>query len=270
MSESTEGTSVEDKPMLLKAIELVLAEPSEIKKECFNLQEKFQKKHKGKSEERINHLIAEKIISNYSYYATFVGGATALTGVIPGLGTVIATFGGATADAALSMKYQIEMTMALATIYGHDIELEEEKRLCLIVAGLGAVNEAAKGGAKQVGSKAFVKMTQQYLKGATLTAVKEIFKKVGITFTRKAAEKAIPFGVGVVIGASANKALTLYVGGKARDFFADMDSDKEDETNVSEIPIVSVADELKKLAELRDAGVLSDAEFQQQKEKLLS
>ena len=62
-------------------------------------------------------------------------------------------------------------------------------------------------------------MTQQYLKGATLQAVKEIFKKVGITFTRKAAEKAIPFGVGVVIGFSANKGLTWYVGSKAKDFF---------------------------------------------------
>lgn len=225
MSESIEGTLVEDKPMLLKAIELVLADPAEIKKECLSLQQNFQKKYSSKSQEKINSLIAEKIISNYSYYAAFVGGATALTGVIPGLGTVIATFGGATADAALSMKYQIEMTMALATIYGHDIEIEEEKRLCLIVAGLGAINEAAKEGAKQVGSKAFVKMTQQYLKGATLQAVKEIFKKVGITFTRKAAEKAIPFGIGVVIGASANKALTLYVGSKAKDFFAYQDDE---------------------------------------------
>lgn len=67
-------------------------------------------------------------------------------------------------------------------------------------------------------SKAFVKMTQQYLKGATLQAVKEIFKKVGITFTRKAVEKAIPFGVGIVIGFSANKGLTWYVGSKAKDF----------------------------------------------------
>lgn len=66
---------------------------------------------------------------------------------------------GATADAALSMKYQIEMTMtmAISTVYGHNIEIEEEKRLCLIVAGLGAMNEAAKEGGKQIGSKAFVK-----------------------------------------------------------------------------------------------------------------
>lgn len=210
-----------DKPALLKAIEIVLAEPAEIKKESENLLKKYEQRYSdSKSSDEINKLVVDKIISNYSYYTAFVGGATALAGVVPGLGTVIATFGGATADAALSMKYQIEMTMALATVYGHNIEVEEQKRLCLIVAGLGAINEAAKGAGKQIGTKAFVKMTQQYLKGATLQAVKQIFKKVGITFTRKAAEKAAPFGIGVIIGFSANKGLTWYVGSKARDFFA--------------------------------------------------
>lgn len=63
-------------------------------------------------------------------------------------------------------------------------------------------------------------MIQQYLKGSTLQAVKEIFKKVGVTFTRKALEKSIPYGVGVIIGFSANKGLTWYVGKKAKDFFA--------------------------------------------------
>lgn len=209
-----------DKPTLLKAIELVLAESTEIMKEIQSLHSKFKKKYgDDKTEDEIADLVAEKIISNYSYYTAFVGGASGLAGVIPGLGTVIATFGGATADVVLSMKYQIEMTMALAVVYGHDISIEEEKRLCLIIAGLGTVNQAAKEGGKAIGSKAFVKMTQQYLKGATLQAVKEIFKKVGITFTRKAAEKAIPFGIGVVIGFSANKGLTWYVGSKARDFF---------------------------------------------------
>ena len=209
-----------DKPALLKAIELVLADPAEIMKEAEGILNKYRKKYQDeKTADDIADMVSEKIISNYSYYAAFVGGATALTGVIPGLGTVIATFGGATADAALSMKYQIEMTMAIAVVYGHDITIEEEKRLCLIVAGLGAINQAAKESGKAIGSKAFIKMTQQYLKGATLQAVKEIFKRVGITFTRKAAEKAIPFGVGVVIGFSANKGLTWYVGSRAKDFF---------------------------------------------------
>lgn len=209
-----------DKPVLLKAIELVLADPKDIHREAQALFAKFQDAHRSKSETEVRDLVAKKIISNYSYFAAFAGGATSLTGVIPGLGTAIATFGGATADAALSMKYQIEMTMALASVFGHNILLEEEKRICLIVAGLGAINEAAKEGGKALGSKAFINMTQQYLKGTTLQAVKEIFKKVGITFTRKAAEKAIPFGIGVVISFSANKGLTWYVGSKARDFFA--------------------------------------------------
>lgn len=209
-----------DKPALLKAIELVLADPAEIMKETQALHEHFKKKYRSeKTDDEIADMVADKIVSNYSYYAAFVGAATSLTGVIPGLGTVIAAFGGATADAALSMKYQIEMTEALAVVYGHDITIEEKRRLCLIVAGLGAINQAAKDGGKAIGSKAFVRMTQQYVKGATLQAVKEIFKKVGITFTRKAAEKAIPFGVGAVIGFSANKGLTWYVGSKAKDFF---------------------------------------------------
>jgi len=209
-----------DKPALLKAIETILANPADIKKEIENLLKKHQQQYSdSKSSDEINKLVTDKIISNYSYYTAFVGGATALAGVVPGLGTVIAAFGGATADAAISMKYQIEMTMALAVVYGHNIEVEEQKRLCLIVAGLGAINEAAKKGGKQIGTKAFVKMTQQYLKGASLQAVKQIFKKVGITFTRKAAEKTIPFGIGVIIGFSVNKGLTWYIGNKARDFF---------------------------------------------------
>lgn len=210
-----------DKPVILKAIELLLADPKEIKKEALHLKSKYIARYgDDRSEEEVNDYSVEKIISNYSYYAAFVGGASSLAGVVPGLGTVIATFGGAAADAALSMKYQIEMTMAIATIYGHDITIEEEKRICLIVAGLGAIGEAAKESGKEMTKSAFIKMTQEYLKGTTLTAVREIFKKVGIAFTRKAAEKAIPFGVGVVIGFSANKGLTWYVGTKSKDFFS--------------------------------------------------
>jgi hypothetical protein len=209
-----------DKPVLLKAIELILAKPENIRAEAQHLLEKYRRRYKSdRADDDIRDMAAEKIVSNYSYYAAFSGGATALTGVIPGLGTAIATFGGATADTALCMKFQIEMVMALATIYDHDIRQDEEQRLCFIIAALGTLNEAAKESAKQLGSKAFVAMARQYLKGATLTAVKELFKRVGITFTRKALEKAAPFGVGVVISFSANKGLTWYVGSKGHDFF---------------------------------------------------
>jgi len=210
----------DDKPMLLKAIELILAKPENIRDEAQHLLEKYRKRYKtDRTDDDIRDMGAEKVISNYSYYAAFGGGATALAGVVPGLGTAIATFGGATADTALCMKFQIEMVMAIATIYDHDIRQEEERRLCFIIAALGSINGAAKEGAKQVGSKAFIAAARQYLKGATLAAVKELFKRVGITFTRKALEKAAPFGIGVIISFTANKGLTWYVGSKAHDFF---------------------------------------------------
>ena len=212
--------TVTDKPKFLQAIELILAKPEDIKNESLKLVEKIKKQNPAKSESDVRLIASEKIISNYSYYAAFTGGTTALTGVIPGIGTALAVGGGASADAVASMKFQIEMTMALATVYGHDILVEEEKRICYIIAGLGAINEATKEGGKALGSKAFITLVRQHLKGATLQTLKEIFKKVGITFTRKALEKAIPFGVGVVIGFGANKGLTWYVGSKARDFFA--------------------------------------------------
>ncbi|MBL1268806.1 MAG: hypothetical protein COA87_013870 [Halomonas sp.] len=210
----------DEKPKLLQAVELILAKPEDIKRESLQVVEKIRRANPTKQENEIRKLASKKIISNYSYFSAFVGGTTALTGVVPGIGTAVAITGGASADAVACMKFQIEMTMALATVYDHDILSEEEKRLCYLIAGLGAMSQASKEGGKAVGSKAFVKLVQQHLKGATLQAVKEVFKKLGVTFTRKALEKSIPFGVGVVIGFSANKGLTWYVGSKARDFFS--------------------------------------------------
>ena len=212
--------TVPEKSKIIQAIDFILAKPEDIQKESLKLLAKIEKANPTKSEAELRRIASEKIISNYSYYAAFAGGTTALTGVIPGIGTAVAVTGGASADMVASMKFQIEMTMALATVYGHDILIEEEKRICYIIAGLGAINEAGKEGGKAVGSKAFIVLARQHLKGATLQTVKEIFKRVGITFSRKALEKAIPFGIGVVIGFGANKGLSWYVGSKARDFFA--------------------------------------------------
>lgn len=212
--------SSNDKPMLLNAIESFLANPQDIQKATQSQHERYKTKYCNmKSDEDIADIVAKKIISNYSYYTACVGGATGLTGVIPGLGTLIAVSGGAMADAAISMKWQIEMTMAIASVYGHDITTEEKKNLCFLVAGLGTVAQGAKEGGKAASSKAFIAMVQSNLKGPLLHAIKELFKKIGITFTRKAVEKAIPFGIGIIVGAGMNKALTCYVGGKAMDFF---------------------------------------------------
>ncbi|RCK54197.1 hypothetical protein TH25_02435 [Thalassospira profundimaris] len=211
----------EGKSTLLKAVEILVAEPKKIRDEISQMKLAYSEKHsQDKTEEEITEMMVEKIISNYSYYCAFSGGVTALTGVVPGLGTVVATFGGTTADIALTMKYQIEMTMAIASAYGRDITETKERDYCFLIAGLGALSHAAQEGGKQVGSKALVKMSQQYLTKGVLVAIKEVFKKIGITFTRKALEKSIPFGVGVVIGFSVNKGMTYYIGKKVQEDYS--------------------------------------------------
>lgn len=112
---------IEEKPKLLKAVEMILANPEDIKRESLQVLEKYRKTNPSKDESEVRQIASEKIISNYSYCAAFTGGTTALTGVIPGIGTAVAIGGGASADAVACMKFQIEMTMALATVYGHDI-----------------------------------------------------------------------------------------------------------------------------------------------------
>ncbi len=61
-----------------------------------------------------------------------------------------------------------------------------------------------------------MRVLRQQLRGSALLATKQAFKRVGIVFTRKAVEKAIPFGVGAVISSGVNAGLTTYVGREPR------------------------------------------------------
>ena len=168
---------------------------------------------------RARRRAAEKIIRRYSWLAATSGGATALAGIVPGLGTVVATLGGGLADTAVCMKLQVNMCMCLAAVFGYDITSEDTRHLVYLIAATGAVGHAGVEGTVQVGSKAGVKMLRQYLQGAALQAVKQAFKKVGITFTRKTLEKTAPLGIGVVVSSTANYWLTRFVGRQAMKWF---------------------------------------------------
>ena len=133
-------------------------------------------------------MVAEKIIDRYAYLSATSGGITSLAGIIPGLGTAASIIGGGTADVIATMKLQVDMTMCLATAYGY------EQMTNTIGGGFA--------------SKTALKITDIYLKGATLEAVKQFFKAIGINFTKAAFKKALPFGIGLVISSSTNYALT--------------------------------------------------------------
>ena len=181
----------------------------------------IQSRQRFPSDSEWNHQLraGSKIVGRYSRLAMMVGGATSLPGIIPGLGTAVAMVGGVTADSVVCMKLQVDMCKCLAAAFKYDITSEDGKHLVFLIAATGSVQRAGVEAGARVGSKAGVSMLRQYLKGGALQATKQAFRRVGVTFTRKAAEKAIPFGIGAIVGAGANYGLTRYVGHQAKQWF---------------------------------------------------
>lgn len=216
---SKEQNSEDQGSRLMKAVEAVAIKPEDAKALVDQYKNQARKKNPKAGEEEIREIVAKKAISRYSKLSATSGGSTALTGIVPGIGTAIAMVGGGLTDATISMKFQVDMTMCIAETYGWDLSSEDAKHLTFLIAAGSSLEKLGKETGTKIATKAGVKMLNTYLKGASLAAIKEMFKRIGITFTRKAVEKAIPFGVGVVIGSSLNYALTRYVGNTALEWF---------------------------------------------------
>lgn len=179
---------------------------------------RFERKFPHLSHREQQQKIADKLLSRYAWLATSVGVLSGLPGVIPGVGTVVVA-GSAFGDALLCMKLQVSLCRCLAEAFGYDLNSEDIRHLSMLLAAGSTLEKMGAQSASQIASKAGVAMVRQYLRGAVLQTLKEMFKKLGIVFTRKALERAIPFGVGVLVGAGANYTITRYVGAKASEWF---------------------------------------------------
>jgi hypothetical protein len=209
----------EQSDRLLKAVQTVAISPADAKALVARLRAQSKKERPDESDPEETERIANHIISRYAKLAATAGGVTALTGVIPGIGTAIAMVGGGLADAVVGMKLQVDMCMCLAETFGHDLLQPDAVHLSFLIAAGSSLEKAGVEAGVKVASKAGVNMLRQYLKGTALQAVKELFKKLGVAFSRTALEKAAPFGIGVVLGASGDYALTRFVGAQAKKWF---------------------------------------------------
>lgn len=163
---------------------------------------------RGASELTLQRKAAQTIVRGHALRSGVAGGGTGLIGAVPGVGTVAAISAGVTADVILQMKVNVDMCHALVYLFKPYMEPEETFSLAVTLASYGTLERqgARKGGgaATRLASQAGVRVLWQQLKGGVLLATKQAFKRVGIVFTRKAVEKAIPFGVGAVISSGVN------------------------------------------------------------------
>lgn len=217
---------------LMKIVQAIAISPEDARMVVKQYENQLRADRPNLSDTQIRDLVLDKIVDRYSKLAATSGGATALAGVIPGIGTAVAMVGGGVADVSACIKFQVDMSMCLAVAMNKSLNNEDAKHLSFLIALYGSLEQAATAGTTRIASKAGVKLLEQHLKGTALAVIKQLFAKVGIVFARSAAAKAIPFGVGVAVGATANYALTRYIGKSAIGFLRiqageDIEADKQ-------------------------------------------
>ena len=209
----TDTTGELEPSRLQKVVEAIAISPEDAAKLVEGYRRSFRKKFERDPETIADkRRIASKVIDRYSKFAAATGAAAALPGVIPGVGTAVAVIGGGAADIAASLKIQIDMCMCLVDVFAEELSSEDKKHLAFVLALSGSIEGLATNAGKVAVEKVAQKLVFQYIRGPALTTIKELFKKVGVTFLQKTAAKAIPAGVGVVFSGSANYVLTTVVG----------------------------------------------------------
>jgi len=198
---------------LQRAVEAIAISPEDARALVEGYRRSFRKKFEREPFSAADkRRIATKVIDRYSKLAAATGAAAALPGVIPGVGTAVAVIGGGAADIAASLKIQIDMCMCLVELFEDELSSEDKKHLAFVLALAGSIEGLATNTGKVAVEKAAQKLVFQYIKGPALQTIKELFKKVGVTFLQKTAAKAVPAGVGVVFSGSTNYVLTTVVG----------------------------------------------------------
>lgn len=155
--------------------------------------------------------LCEQIISDYSTRAAIAGGVTALPGLLPGGGSVIAFVGGAVADMTLMLKHDVEMMLCLSYLHGYDIRDEKERWLAYVLAGIRTYDVRAR-------QNYLADLLEVQLDALPKYTAREMFKlastvlgKIALLSFSKSFVKAVPL-IGIAISASTNKFMTTSAG----------------------------------------------------------
>jgi len=163
--------------------------------------------------------VAQRLVASYSTRSAIAGGVTAMPGLLPGGGTVVAVVGGSLVDMTFMLKHEVEMVLCLTHLYGHDIRDERERWLAYVLAAVHTYE--VKSGRNyfvdlaEVQIEALAKYTPRQLSKLAIAAV----GKVAVLSATRGIVKGLPL-IGIAVSASANKMLTRSVGWRCMDALA--------------------------------------------------
>jgi uncharacterized protein (DUF697 family) len=198
---------------LYHAVERILAAPEEIEHKARELLAKERGKT-GASLAPIEERAALAVIRHYSLATAVGGGLTSLPALLPGGGTALALVAGGLADMTLCLKFEVEMILALASLYGHDIRLQQERATCFLLAGITTYQELAGKNAALDIALVEGEALWRYTPRQVGKLVATVFLHLALLAAGRRLLRAIPLA-GALIGAGANKLLTQKVGKRA-------------------------------------------------------
>jgi hypothetical protein len=113
---------------------------------------------------------------------------------------------------------QSRMVVHIAAVYGHDTTSTDTAAELLVLQGFYNSTEAARVALAEAGKRVAARLVNQYIKGATLQLLKQLFRYVGIKFTRAGLIRAVPF-VAIPLSAGVNEAATRSLANRAIKFY---------------------------------------------------
>lgn len=162
------------------------------------------------SEAKLEKRTAQLIIMHYSNLCAAGGGASALPGMIPFVGTIFSIFGAGALDAILALKFELEMTLALSHLGGFDISNPRERKIAFLLAS--ASLEEAYDVEREPSLLSMVDLAMgEYSTRELSKSLIKTLARVIMMVTAKRYTKFFPV-VGIAIGASVNKVLSTHMG----------------------------------------------------------
>jgi len=159
--------------------------------------------------------LCDIVISRKTLWCAGSGAVTALPGVFPGLGTLLALLGGTAFDIVALMYFMSEMVMEMALIYERDLRKKGVSReaawIFLASIGTDSVSKnVSKLAVKQMGRQAFLKITQDVLISA------------GIRISQRSVLKIVPL-MGALISGLINYYFCRRIGKMVADYYENND-----------------------------------------------
>lgn len=165
--------------------------------------------------EATSQQLARMVKSRHALLARMEGASAGVPpSFAPGPGTIAVILPDITALAWL----QSRMVVHVAAVYGHDTTDQEMAAELLVLQGIYNTTDAARVALTEATKRVAKRLINTYIKGSTLVLLKQLFKYVGIKFTRTGLVKALPF-IAIPLGAAINEAATRSLANRAIKFY---------------------------------------------------